>query len=638
VTVFLGGLPVIAFVLGVLLLGNARPGWGWDRSFLRGTIFFASYAVIGAEILSLFQGLTLPGLVALWLIPILALGSVLVRWRRKRVIRVPRIPALTAPEGLVALLLAVVILATAAVAYLAPPNTWDSFTYHMARVAHWAQAGSLEHYATGIERQNLMPPAAEIGMLQAYVLAQGDRLVNFPQWLAMVGSLVAVGSVARLLSASRLGQLMAAIFLATLPMGIAQATSTMTDYVVTIWILCVAVEAVSLVTQDSGETPSILTLGLAAGLAIATKPTSFAFLAPVGLVVAIVLLRRRGVVGLLNPTVIALALLLALNAGHMGRNIATYGHPLGSSRNLELHANRILDWKVVVSNVTRNASLHAVSPWKSVNEFAFRGLVWIHLRLGLGLTDPRTTESSNFPIGRPPVDETRSGNPAQAIATLALVPLLGIAVLRGDGKARLPFLYLIIVAVSFVILSSMIRLTAFSSRYHVPFFALVAPTFGFVTGRWRPAWIPAALALGLTIAAGPWLLSLHERPLLEDSRGYSVLTSKRESLYFTTGPGLEEGYERVAEKIQSASCSAVGVMLGGEAAEYPLWPLLGDPRSKTRLEWIVAGTPSARYSDPSFEPCAVVCDGTCPAGWTEVRGLPWSLDIKGLRLYISPVP
>jgi len=136
VTVFLGGLPVIAFVLGVLLLGNARPGWGWDRSFLRGTIFFASYAVIGAEILSLFQGLTLPGLVALWLIPILALGSVLVRWRRKRVIRVPRIPALTAPEGLVALLLAVVILATAAVAYLAPPNTWDSFTYHMARVAH----------------------------------------------------------------------------------------------------------------------------------------------------------------------------------------------------------------------------------------------------------------------------------------------------------------------------------------------------------------------------------------------------------------------------------------------------------------------------------------------------------------------
>src|SRR3989337_2861574 len=106
---------------------------------------------------------------------------------------------------------------------------------------------------------------------------RGTGWVNFPQWLAMVGSLVAVGSVARLLSASRLGQLMAAIFLATLPMGIAQATSTMTDYVVTIWILCVAVEAVSLVTQDSGETPSILTLGLAAGLAIATKPTSFAF-------------------------------------------------------------------------------------------------------------------------------------------------------------------------------------------------------------------------------------------------------------------------------------------------------------------------------------------------------------------------
>jgi len=638
VTVFLGGLPVIAFALGVLLLGNARPGWGWDRSFLRGTIFFASYAVIGAEILSLFHGLTLPGLVALWLIPILVLGSVLVRWRRKRPLRVPRIPALTAPEGLMAILLAVALLATAAVASFSPPNTWDSLTYHMARVAHWAQAGSLEHYATGNERQNLMPPVAEIGMLQAYVLARGDQLVNFPQWLAMVGSLIGAAAVARLLGSTRPGQLMAAVFVATLPMGIAQATSTMTDYVVTIWILCVAVEAVSLVTQDSGDTPPILTLGLAAGLAVATKPTSFAFLAPLGLLVAIVLLRRRGVVGLLKATVIAFALFLALNAGPMGRNIATYGHPLGSSRNLELHANRIFDWKVVVSNVTRNASLHAVSPWKSVNEFAFRGLVWIHLRLGLGLTDPRTTESSNFPIGRPPVDETRSGNPAQAVAALALVPLLGIAVLRGDRRARLPFLYLILVAVSFVILSSMIRFTAFSSRYHMPFFALVAPAFGFVTGRWRPAWIPAALALGLTLAARPWLLGLYERPLLEDPRGYSVLTSKRESLYFTTGPGLEEGYKRVAEKIQNASCSAVGIMLGGEAAEYPLWPLLGEPRGKTRLEWIVAGTPSARYENPNFEPCAVICDASCPSEWTEVRGLPWSLDIKGLRLYISPEP
>jgi hypothetical protein len=115
----------------------------------------------------------------------------------------------------------------------------------MARVAHWAQAGSLGHYPTGIERQNLMPPGAEIGILHTYLLAQGDRLAIFPQWLAMVGSLIAAGALAQLLGATRPGQWLAAVFVATLPMRIAQATSTMTDCVVA-WAACVAFEALSL--------------------------------------------------------------------------------------------------------------------------------------------------------------------------------------------------------------------------------------------------------------------------------------------------------------------------------------------------------------------------------------------------------
>ncbi|HSB90166.1 MAG TPA: hypothetical protein VLD63_09095, partial [Anaerolineales bacterium] len=246
-----GLLPVLAFALGFLYLGNVRPDWAWDRCFLRGAVLFGAYAVVGAELLGLVHALTLPALLVLWLSPILVLGTLLAVRTRGGRLRWPRIPSFSAPEVVMLILLGLFLLITGAVAYLAPPDTWDSLTYHMARVAHWAQSESLAHYATGIERQDLMPPGAELGMLHAYILAQGDRLANFPQWLAMLASLVGAAAVTRQLGAPRHAQLLAAVFVVTLPMGIAQASSTMTDYVVAIWVICVAYESLGLLLEPS---------------------------------------------------------------------------------------------------------------------------------------------------------------------------------------------------------------------------------------------------------------------------------------------------------------------------------------------------------------------------------------------------
>jgi hypothetical protein len=106
-------------------------------------------------------------------------------------------------------------------------------------------------------------------------------------------------------------------------------------------------------------------------------------------------------------------------------------------------------------------------------------------------------------------------------------------------------------------------------------------------------------------------------------------------MYFMTGHYMEVPYRTITESVQDAACSSVGIMLSGDGAEYPFWPLLGKPGSETRLEWIVAGTPSARYADPGFQPCAVICDGSCPDDWTEIRGLPVKLNLAGFRLFLS---
>jgi hypothetical protein len=337
----------------------------------------------------------------------------------------------------------------------------------------------------------------------------------------------------------------------------------------------------------------------------------------------------------LAATAVVIVLILVVNAGYMGRNLVTYGHPLGSRGKLETHSNEIFDGKVVVSNLLRNASLHAGTPWEPFNDLVFRGIIWIHLKLGIGLTDPRTTVHEGFQVAPPNQDEKRTGNPLHAVLGLAVAVLLAIAALRGRRETRLALLYLGLVAMTFVLLSSMIKFSVFASRYHLPFFVLLAPAVGYEVGRWKIPWLTAGLSCALALASTSWLFRLNERPLLPDRDGYSVARSPRESMYFMTGHYMEVPYRTITESVQDAACSSVGIMLSGDGAEYPFWPLLGKPGSETRLEWIVAGTPSARYRDPEFQPCAVICDGSCPDDWTEVRGLPVKLNLAGFRLFLS---
>jgi hypothetical protein len=86
-----------------------------------------------------------------------------------------------------------------------------------------------------------MSPGAEVAVLQVYVVGQSDRLVNFVSWFAMLASLVVVSHLAKRMGAGPTGQWFGVVFAAAIPMGIVQASSTMTDYVLASGC-CVAAE------------------------------------------------------------------------------------------------------------------------------------------------------------------------------------------------------------------------------------------------------------------------------------------------------------------------------------------------------------------------------------------------------------
>jgi hypothetical protein len=105
-------------------------------------------------------------------------------------------------------------------------------------------------------------------------------------------------------------------------------------------------------------------------------------------------------------------------------------------------------------------------------------------------------------------------------------------------------------------------------------------------------------------------------------------------LYFANASGIRDTYTEFISEVRATGCENLGIMLPGDDPEYLLWVLAGKPNSEIRIEWIVSG-PTARYEDPSFIPCSVICNG-CPDDWTDVRGLEVYREADELTLYANP--
>ena len=522
-----------------------------------------------------------------------------------------------------------ILVITGLVAWFSPPNTWDSLIYHMSRVAHWAQERGARPFATGIEVQNSRPPWAEFAVLHLYVLAGGDRLANFVSWFAMLGSLVGVAEIAGRLGAKRRGQTLAVLFAATLPMGISQASSTMTDYVVAFWIVCVWVETLAL-QEPPGHWASAVMAGLAAGLALLSKPTAAAYLVPWAVYISVVTWRQLGLFRAIPRGAVVVGLAVVLNAGFALRNISLYGSVFNPNE-VALHRGPLGSPRLVVSNLLRNASLHAGTPSPHVNKVLARAVLLVHEALGVEVNDPRTTSAGRFRISLPSTHEDLAGNPLHALLGLALA---GAYFLERKRYRGLRGGYAAAVAGSFLMLSVLFKWQIFGSRYHLAFFVLGAPLVGRVLEEVRARRLTWAVVTLLFLSAGPWLLSINSRPLVPlPGRAYvgSILREPRERLYFANGTYLMGPVTEISGAVRRAGCGQVGLMLGGNSPEYLFWVSLGAPEA-VRLEWIVAGTPSARFADPAFQPCAIVCE-RCPEDWSELRGLKRTLYRGGFALF-----
>lgn len=193
----------------------------------------------------------------------------------------------TNPLALLVAPLLVILLFTA---FVYPPNTWDSMTYHMARVVYWMQNGSISYFPTSISRQNQMNPGAEYVILLLQSLSGADFLANFVQFVSYYLLVSAIPSFLRLLGIQRQVANWGLVLAASLPMGVLQATSTQNDLVASCLGLALAAAALRFWHTNAPGRSSrsdLVVVALLGATAFLVKPTAVLAAAPFLLVAAV---------------------------------------------------------------------------------------------------------------------------------------------------------------------------------------------------------------------------------------------------------------------------------------------------------------------------------------------------------------
>ncbi len=569
-------VPAFAGIL-LALLPTARrqvaQGAG-AYAILGAGIVFGLLLTISTEALSTVQALTFPALLIFWTVVAAATFLIARRARRRPAPKTDQDAATTALGGMEKLLLAslaVVAVITLSIALAAPPNTPDSLAYHMSRVMHWQQNRTVAFYPTPILRQLHMPPWAEYAILHCQILAGSDRLANLVQWTAMLGCLLAAYHITGLLGVERVGRLAAAVFAATIPMGILQASGTQNDYACALWLLTAVAFGLHLVRTSAPNRSLAGLFGGAVGLAMLTKATAYLYLFPFICWVAIATFlrhRRKAVL----PLVAAGSIALLINLPHYIRNQTAFGSPIGTSDHgaselaTQSYANQTHSLPAILSNGIRNAGLHLVTPSRFVNGWIERGIRRAHHVLGFPINDLRTTWIGTHYQTKPlSASEDEAANPLHFVLLLVAAVVVTVAACRQRSFACLA--YTAAVAAGAFLFCLFLRWQPWHSRLHLPLFLAGAPIVGVaLAGRKRLALMLMAV---MSIASVPYLLCNESRPLCGRQ---SVLTTPRTDLLLRGEPAHASWHGAIAE-LAAKTHGDVWLVMNGERFEYPLWAL-----------------------------------------------------------------
>lgn len=588
-------LITISFFANLWRLGcNNREEAAFRTAFLQTSVGHGVLVVLSTEALSLFRQLTAMWLVIFWgLMAAINIARLFpVKPRLNLALSIFSNPNSTdcnsfgksLADKTAATGVFIILSVCLFTALMSPPNNYDSMTYHMPRVMHWIQNQSVNHYPTHNLRQISFPPGIGYIVAHLQLLSGGDFFANTVQWLAFLGCILATSLLSKYCGRSN-DQVTTAFVCAAIPMAIMQSTTTQTDLAASYWVICFTY---FIFRTKSYHSPDFFWLAASLGLAVLAKPTASIFSIPL---ICLLAVRHAGNYSALKkPTILIRSLWfsfmvssasLLLSVPYFWRNIMTFGNFLGIDKGTRVES---LGLDVLISNILRNIALNL--PLKYFWEL----IIKLHACLFMpGVNDPGSTFLNNeFNLNvlhrliLP--DEDFIANPIHLILIFCSMGTV-LTLFFSRKMAHVPCVAKIAACgiFGFGLYCLLIKWQIWGNRLWLPFFILNAPLCAYFINRFMPANAKFFLIGWLFMVSVFYSLTPIHHPLVSlpqkwthHSQSDSILSLNRREIYHSSyGKELKSAYEALRVNADNKLCGFIGLDIGEDDCEYPIWIALG---------------------------------------------------------------
>ncbi len=562
-------LPVSSYIALMIVFTRQLKVETILEALIKAHLVVFTFILISTEFLSAINSISFSCVLIMWVLFFISLLAIISKFRNTEVLKIQEAHEYSSQTYLLTAAIVLILAATFLTAILHPPNTSDSMTYHMSRVVHWINNNDVSFYPTSITRQNYLAPLAEFAIMHLQVLTGSDWYANLVQWVSFL-VIVCLGFViAAELGLDKRQQLITAFIIATLPMGVLQASSTQNDLVVSSFIMSFALFMLRIQRNFSFE--NILFGTIALGLALMTKGTAYIYCAAVGTILAIPLFIECGVNrARIQEVVVKLSLIvfiaLVLNAGHFSRNFKLYGHPL--STEVKQLYNEDASPAALLANTVRNGALHIGTPSILINNVLEKTLKDV---LGSQLNNPRTTlQGTTFYI---PYNwhEDFAGNLIHMLIIFLTLILLPLLLLKGYYYRTTWYaISLILGALLFFFL---LKWQPWASRLHTPLFAMAAPLIAIAITTTEYRAIGKRFSYVILICLFCYGLIFTFANKTRSLISLDWYYKDRAEFYFKNTKDVYQEFMNVISILQLEKQKVVGIYCNEGGWEYPLWML-----------------------------------------------------------------
>lgn len=587
-------------------------------AYLKAIVAWTMYMFIITEFLSFIKRLDFIGLFISWFALDLFLLVVAIRskTRIKDTVRVMFTENKCGFQKNYLILICIALVSLFFAIKISPCN-WDSMTYHLSRVAHWAENKSVGHYATNIDRQISCPVLTEFVVAQTYILCKkNDIFVNIIQNASFITNALIIYGISGKLKCKSQYSFLASFLYMTMPIAFAESMTTQVDNFATLWLLIFAYFIIDFVDlskkiQFTKESVNrVIILGSCVSFGYLCKPSaSISMLVFAIWLLIICIIRKDKIINLFKLAVIALSVMLPTMGIEIGRNIYTFGKFVASTVGEDVLISTYKPSYVFVNlikNIVRNLSNIAISEG-TITNFVYK----LSEKLNVEINDISISHYGiefNVPPARS-YSMDSAVNPIIVILTLlCIIWIIWSIITKKQKLSECSTGFSIFSILAYIIFCMIFKWQPWGVRIMIPYLAPLCITVCVqlqnIEGKCkRQDLIYMIIGVIYFCSFVEFGLMLHFHKNVYDN----LNSVDKIAGYFFYRFGDYNDYVFAADYISEHGYKNIGFLCGEDNYEYPLIKMLEDDIE--RFEHVVISGELLKYEDPSYVPDCIFVAG-----------------------------